>query len=215
VSLSGASSPFGAVRRLAVFGALVLGANCLRQPNPAYVDLNLNRDAAAGRDAPVSSDAKPDADGVDTRPPAPATEANPIDTRSSPPPDARVDAAKDAAPDVAPEAQLTVSRASYNVGEAIPVTYSNGPGLKSDWIGIYDQAAAPPSDASQSLLWYYSDNTGWGPAQPGPGPKNGTVIFTTGSKGSRQWPLPAGSYKAIFQSSPYTQLAPPANFQVR
>lgn len=145
----------------------------------------------------------------------PVAEASPPDGPPASPPDAALDTAKDAAPDVPLPALLTVSRAVYNAGEAISVTYSNGPGLKADWIGIYDQGAASPSDASRSLLWYYSDNTGWGPAPPGTGPKSGTVTFTTGSKGSRDWPLPSGHFKAIFLSSPYIQLASPASFQVR
>ena len=204
----------------------MLEANCLQEPNPAYdVDLNLKRDAAQAHDArvppnPVSEGMPepgepPPAAGLDASPGVPSdgsviapgdtptAEASPADTNPS------------AAPDVPLETQLKVSKTSYGVGEAISVMYSNGPGLKADWIGIYDEAAAPPSDASRSLLWYYSDNTGWGAAQPGPGPKNGTVIFTNGSKGSRQWPLPSGNYKAIFQSSPYSQLAAPANFHVR
>jgi hypothetical protein len=132
-----------------------------------------------------------------------------------PRPDAGPDSAKDVAPDLPPAPAVSVNKAAYTVGEAIAVSFANGPGNYADWIGIYDQNVGTPSDAVRSLLWYYTDNKGWDSRGSGSGPKNGTVTFSTGSKGSLTWPLPAGRYKALFQSDPYIQLAGPANFEVR
>ena len=111
---------------------------------------------------------------------------------------------------------VTVDKPIYDSAEDIIVSFVNGPGNASDWIGIYEESAPPPSDASRSLLWYYTDNEGWATRPPGGvGPRNGTVTFGTGSMGTRQWPLPPGRYKAMFLTEPHIQLAPPSHFQVR
>ena len=111
--------------------------------------------------------------------------------------------------------RLMLNKIVYNLAEEIAASFYNGPGDAADWIGIYDESAPAPSDDNRSLLWYYTDNQGWDTRGPGPGPRNGTVVFGPGSRGLRQWPLPAGRYKAIFISDPHIVLAEPAYFQVR
>jgi hypothetical protein len=111
--------------------------------------------------------------------------------------------------------RLMLNKIVYNLAEEIAASFFNGPGDTADWIGIYDESAPAPSDDNRSLLWYYTDNQGWDPRTPGPGPRNGTVVFGPGSRGTSRWPLPAGRYKAIFLSDPHSVLAEPAYFQVR
>ena len=111
--------------------------------------------------------------------------------------------------------RLMLNKIVYNLAEEIAVSFYDGPGDTADWIGIYDESAPAPSDDNRSLLWYYTDNQGWDSRTPGPGPRNGTVVFGPGSRGTRRWPLPAGRYKAIFLSDPHIVLAEPAHFQVR
>src|SRR5690349_7164182 len=106
----------------------MLGANCLREPKPAYeIDVNVNRDAAQARDATLP-ESHADAAVVDTEPPrdavleappqvpsdgpvtAPgdastAAETGPVDTTPSPLQDAAADSAKDAEPDARFQAQ--------------------------------------------------------------------------------------------------------------
>ena len=111
--------------------------------------------------------------------------------------------------------KLMLNKVVYSVSEEIVASFYDGPGDAADFIGIYDESAPAPSDDNRSLLWYYTDNQGWARRAPGPGPKTGTVVFGPGSRGSRQWPLPAGRYKAMFVSDAYIVIAGPAYFQVR
>jgi hypothetical protein len=186
--------------------------------------------APTGGPAPSAAPASPPTSGPMTPPPpaAPAIpDASPaVDSLAPPsntgatgasPRDAGVDTrAETARPDVSPAPALTLDERIYDSAQDIVVSFVNGPGNASDWIGIYEESAPPPSDDSRSLLWYYTDNQGWNTRPPGGvGPRNGSVTFSTGSMGSRQWPLPPGRYKAIFLTEPHVQLAPPAHFQVR
>ena len=182
--------------------------------------------APTGGPAPPAAPASP-ISGPMTEPPpgAPAiADASPAvdlllpprDTGASPG-DAGVDSgAETAGPAVLPAPALTLDKLIYDVAQDIVVSFVNGPGNAADWIGIYEESAPPPSDASRSLFWYYTDNGGWATRPPGGvGPRNGAVTFGSGSMGSRQWPLPPGRYKAIFLTEPHIQLAPPSHFQVR
>ena len=171
----------------------------------------------------VSSEPSPDAPGVESGlladgagPVEPPVDA-PVDSRTDPPGDVPADIPSERPADAPSGTTLEVNKGVYSVGEAIIVSFASGPGDAADWIGIYNETAAPPSDASRSLLWYYTDNKGWATRTAGrdAGPRTGSVTFSTGSMGSSQWPLPAGGYKAFFLSSPYTQLCPPVFFQIR
>jgi hypothetical protein len=211
---------------------LAPGAGCLRTPNPAYL-VDLNRDAGRASDtmgAPSPVPEPPRTDALSVQADAGAApdaivavpsdaptsgEAGPPDT-SLPSPDAPIDTRPDGAlVDLPSGPSVTLDKATYDPGEAIVASFSNGPGNYADWIGIYDQNAPAPSDSNRSLLWYYTDNKGWETRGGGSGPKNGTVTFSAGAMGSLKWPLPSGRYKVLFLSSPHTQLGAPANFQVR
>jgi hypothetical protein len=232
------SPPFGrwAARRALLLGTLALGAGCLRQPNPAFI-VDLNRDAARPGDVAgleVRSDAVVEAPAPVIEPPGMDAATVPADPPPvEPRPDAGPDVGKDVAPEVpsppdVPSARdvpsppdvpsapaVSVNKPIYGVGEAVVVSFSNGPGNFADWIGIYDESAGTPSDDMRSRLWYFTDNKGWDSRGAGAGPKSGTVTFSAGSMGSSKWPLPAGRYKAIFLADPHTVLAGPAHFEVR
>lgn len=100
---------------------------------------------------------------------------------------------------------LTVDKTLYLTGEPITVTFANGPGNSTDWIGIYPANILPGQTAS--TLWYYVN----GSKTAGRRLRNGTIVFEAGS-GS--WPLPPGSWHAYFlRKDGYTVLAS-ANFSV-
>jgi len=205
--------------RLLFLSTLAAG-NCT-QPNPAFLTA-LQHDASITADVADRPDTTPDAlidavsspvepPGADGSGPPDSPLGAGIDSR----PDIATDIASEGAADVLQAPTLVLDKVVYTVGEEIVTTFSNGPGYAADWIGIYDESAPTPSDDNRSLLWYYTDNQGWNDRAPGPGPKDGTVRFGPGSRGSRQWPLPAGRYKAIFLSAPHILLTAPVYFQVR
>jgi hypothetical protein len=48
---------------------------------------------------------------------------------------------------------LSVNNSNYTVGQTVPVSFSNGPGLNKDWIGIYKIGMQPGGPAS--IKWSY------------------------------------------------------------
>ncbi len=66
------------------------------------------------------------------------------------------------------------SRASYAPGDAIGITFTNGPANPKDWIGVYPEDVLP--GAASSLLWRYTDGTTSGSQ----GVANATVTFGQG-----------------------------------
>jgi hypothetical protein len=196
------------------------GAWACVESNPAYefasADAALTTDVAG---TPEASRADPP-DAITSPLDAPAdravgTGAGLHDADIEPRTDVATDTKAEGGADILQPAKLMLNKVVYNLSEEIVASFYNGPGDTADWIGIYDESAPAPSDDNRSLLWYYTDNQGWDRRAPGPGPKNGTVVFGAGSKGSRQWPLPAGRYKALFLSDPHTELTAPVYFQVR
>ena len=182
-----------------------MSQECRRRLAPTWPTPSRRRSSRAGTDgagppdspldAPVEGDAA-DAD---------------IESRF----DVATDTAGEGSGDILQPPRLMLNKVVYSLSEEIVATFSNGPGDAADFIGIYDESAPAPSDDNRSLLWYYTDNQGWDRRAPGPGPKNGTVVFGSGSRGSRQWPLPAGRYKALLVSDAYIVIAGPSYFQVR
>lgn len=55
---------------------------------------------------------------------------------------------------VGPEPQISLEKSEFEEGESIVVTYSNAPGLKNDWIGIYKRGEIPGT-ADLSDSWDY------------------------------------------------------------
>ncbi len=64
---------------------------------------------------------------------------------------------------------------SYPVGQAISVTFTNGPANPKDWIGIYP-AGEIPDGSPAATLWSYGDGTQGGTAGVGAG----TITFAGG-----------------------------------
>ena len=69
---------------------------------------------------------------------------------------------------------LHLERRTYQPGEAIAVTFSNGPANAKDWIGIYPAGVTPGSVGS--TIWNYVDGTKSGAT----GLATGTVSFAGG-----------------------------------
>ncbi len=63
---------------------------------------------------------------------------------------------------------------SYVPGEAISITFTNGPANSKDWIGVYPEGVTP--GAVSSTIWSYVDGTESGNA----GLASGTIQFTSG-----------------------------------
>ncbi len=98
-------------------------------------------------------------------------------------------------------AQLTLDKSTYEVGEDILATFSNGPGNSTDWVAIYSRGVIP-SGSPASILWAYANV-----ADPGL-TGNGVHTFSSAS-------LAVGSYSAWFLANDgYGQLAGPIDFDV-
>jgi hypothetical protein len=76
---------------------------------------------------------------------------------------------------------LTVP-ASVDVGDPIPVTWTDAPGNRWDWVGIYHRAADP--HVASYLLWSYTDAS-----------VEGRTVLDRHDVG--RFPLPPGKYTAM------------------
>src|SRR6476659_6418945 len=54
-------------------------------------------------------------------------------------------------------ASLPTDKTIYLSGQSIVVTFANGPGNATDWVGIYPSSVLPGQQAS--TLWYYVNGT--------------------------------------------------------
>jgi hypothetical protein len=175
---------------------LAVASSCTR-PNPAFRVVGASTTDAGSPDLVPDTLMRLDAAGADAGG------------------DARIDSGAGAldqgGAEVAP-VRLMLDRSIYVSGEAIVATFSNGPGSATDWIGIYEVDDPAPAFTNPSTAWYYTNN--FRVTLGGSGPRNGAVIFTTGS--APTWPLAAGLYKAIFLAGDgYVILAGPVDFEVR
>ncbi len=78
--------------------------------------------------------------------------------------------------------RVSTTRATYGVGEPIHVTWSNAPGERWDWVGVYPRGADPSIDTY--LTWFYTH----------------TAIHGSGAldaDSSGPWPLPSGRYSVL------------------
>jgi len=85
---------------------------------------------------------------------------------------------------------LSTDKASYAVGEPIEVTWDDGPANRWDWIGVYEAAAADPTQ-DDYLLWGYTGGHDAGALPPA---VFGAMTMGPDSQG-RPWPLPSGDYR--------------------
>ncbi len=97
--------------------------------------------------------------------------------------------------DVAGGDSLYTDKSSYDVDETITVSYADGPGNSTDWIGIY-YPGQTPAQGTTSLLWSYTSGT------------SGSVDFTNPG-------LQVGTYEAYFLANDgYTVIEGPISFSV-
>jgi hypothetical protein len=83
--------------------------------------------------------------------------------------------------------KVSLSKAEYEIGEVIEISFSGGPGNKLDWIRLYQE---------EIILWWYVDGTKDGNV----GKESGVITV--------QPDLAVGSYKAsLFEDDGYTILA--------
>jgi hypothetical protein len=79
-------------------------------------------------------------------------------------------------------AHVSTTRATYGVGEPIRVAWSNAPGERWDWIGVYPRGADPNIDTY--LTWFYTHAA-----------IQGSGTLDADSFGP--WPLPPGRYSVL------------------
>jgi Endonuclease/Exonuclease/phosphatase family len=90
-----------------------------------------------------------------------------------------------------PNAQIEVStdRATYEVGEPIVVSWTDGPANRWDWIGVYEAAKADPK-VDYYLIWNYVGLHAAGTVPPSVA---GSMTLDETAMGN-PWPLPPGRY---------------------
>lgn len=101
---------------------------------------------------------------------------------------------------------VETSRRSYDVGEAVQISWKNGPGNRNDYLGIYEAGIDAEYIAGYDggLAWIYVD------ALP-----EGTLRLDQASSISA-WPLPRGSYVVrLLKDDGYEVLAESQPFTVR
>ncbi len=96
---------------------------------------------------------------------------------------------------------VNVEKQSYAPGEDILVKFSNGPGNKDDWIGVYNAGEGPGGVAT--LLWLYADGTNEGFDAGEKSVSDGSVVFDSASDNGEtpdvvDWPLAEGDYDVYF-----------------
>lgn len=76
-------------------------------------------------------------------------------------------------------AHVSTSRHAYGVGEPIRVRWSNAPGARWDWVGVYERGADP--NVASYLTWFYTHQA-----------IQGSGTLDAAAEGA--WPLPPGRY---------------------
>jgi hypothetical protein len=91
------------------------------------------------------------------------------------------------------DVQVSTDKDSYEVGEPIVVSWTNGPANRWDWIGIYEAAKSDPK-VDYYLLWNYVERHEAGTLPPS---VSGSVTIDATAQG-RAWPLSPGKYVAHY-----------------
>ena len=96
---------------------------------------------------------------------------------------------------------VNVEKQSYAPGEDIKVSFSNGPGNKDDWIGVYNAGEGPGGVAT--LLWLWADGTHVDADAAEKSVSDGSVVFDIVSDNEEtpdvvDWPLAEGDYDVYF-----------------
>ncbi len=108
------------------------------------------------------------------------------------------------------EVRLDTDAPAYAVGEPITVRWTDGPGNRWDWIGVYRAAAADP-EQDDYLVWGY---TGGHDAGALPPTTKGELVIGRDHQG-RPWPLPPGRYVVHYLLTDQYTSAGSASFVVR
>ena len=96
---------------------------------------------------------------------------------------------------------VNVEKHTYAPGEDILVKFSNGPGNKDDWIGVYNAGEGPGGVAVR--LWLWADGTHELAEAGEKSVSDGSVVFDIVSDNEEtpdvvDWPLAEGDYDVYF-----------------
>lgn len=105
---------------------------------------------------------------------------------------------------------VRLSKAVYKPGEAISISFTNGPGNAKDWIGVYPEGRMPGN--GNSLLWFYVDGTEVGST----GITEGTLMFNSGLAADGKYVayLLINDGYDIAASEPFSVVTPPSGPRV-
>jgi len=107
------------------------------------------------------------------------------------------------------EVRLSTDKQTYDVGEPITVSWTDGPANRWDWIGVYEASAADP-DVDYYLIWDYTGLHASGTVPP---TVDGSLTLGDTSQGG-PWPLPAGEYVVHYLLTDAYESAGSATFTV-
>jgi endonuclease/exonuclease/phosphatase family metal-dependent hydrolase len=94
---------------------------------------------------------------------------------------------------------VSTTRDTYDVGEPIRVTWSNAPGERWDWVGVYQRGADPNIDTY--LIWFYTHTAIQG-------------FGTLDASSFGPWPLPPGRYTVMLLADDGYRMLARAPFSV-
>ncbi len=100
-----------------------------------------------------------------------------------------------------PAPTVNVEKQSYAPGEDIKVSFSNGPGNKDDWIGVYNAGEGPGGVATRTLALGRRHPRDADAAEKSV--SDGSVVFDSASDNEEtpdvvDWPLAEGDYDVYF-----------------
>jgi endonuclease/exonuclease/phosphatase family metal-dependent hydrolase len=107
------------------------------------------------------------------------------------------------------ELRLRTDKRTYERGEPIRVTWTDGPANRWDWLGVYKAGAADPKTDSYSI-WAYTGLHASGTLPPS---THGGVTLGRDTQG-RPWPLPPGRYVVHYLLTDQYRSAASARFTV-
>ncbi len=105
---------------------------------------------------------------------------------------------------------LTADAKTYDVGEPITVSWTDGPGNRWDWIGVYRADAADPK-TDDYLVWGYTGGHDSGALPP---TTDGELVLGRDHQGS-PWPLPPGRYVVHYLLTDQYESVGSTSFTVR
>jgi endonuclease/exonuclease/phosphatase family metal-dependent hydrolase len=107
------------------------------------------------------------------------------------------------------EVRISTDEETYEAGQPIEVSWTDGPANRWDWIGIYEAAKSDPK-VDWYLLWAYTGLHASGTLPPAVA---GSVMIGPDSQGG-PWPLPPGEYVVHYLLTDRYRSAASATFEV-